>query len=662
MSDTASASASSHPRRSFLSILRPAFWLGGNWKKEIASSGLPSKIQSLIRGVVSQSRLRRPEKYDVAEELIQHFQDGNRSGLAFDHLVEQFGDPGAAAVLIRRSKIRNRSLLFNVARTIPRAIVCFAVAYLILVWYFYRGSSNPKLDYTAEFNRSTIEASEEDKAWPLYQPLWVKFQMTGWQGKYVDMRRETIYLEDEQTGSSPRLTQPSDEQWPQTVAMLKQHQELLDAFRQAAERKTFGLEIQSDPRKYSDRNYKALFPFIEISELQSQMDGDQPEVLHGAVVSIWLPHVQAMGEAAKLLQLDARQAVVEGDVDRVILNFEATMGLANQTASNPTLVSGLAALAVYRIGLEQLEEVISQEPNFFSQAQLVRLQDKIEETDIKSWLSYKSDHVMVKDMVQRCYTDDGNGDGRMTAAGMKWLNSDFFGIVSGLSNNAPAKIPPVENAMVRIYKWAQQEWAGFVDSEFSKSAVAPTTIFTCASRKEVLARAEELFAKIEADQKLPFWKSRNSKPNGWKDFDNFLEQNPTKHLLLCTLVPPIQQIRAAFDEVDARKNGLLTALVMYRYHSRNKRWPKSNEDLVPEFLAEIPVDILTGKPLHFKIVDNRPFVYSVGMDYDDDGGVDAVDHNKPITRSYIRPGFKSDTFEGDWILWPQVQVESALSQ
>ena len=143
MSDTASASASSHPRPSFLSILRPTFWLGGNWKKEIASSGLPSEIQSLIRGVVSQSRLRRPEKYDVAEELIQHFQDGNRSGLAFDHLVEQFGDPDAAAVLIRRSKIRNRSLLVNVARTIPRAIACFAVAYLILVWYFYHGRPGP---------------------------------------------------------------------------------------------------------------------------------------------------------------------------------------------------------------------------------------------------------------------------------------------------------------------------------------------------------------------------------------------------------------------------------------------------------------------------------------------------------------------------------------
>ena len=146
--------------------------------------------------------------------------------------------------------------------------------------------------------------------------------------------------------------------------MLKQHQELLDTFREAAKRKTFGLELQSDPSNYSDQDYKALYPDTEISELKSQMNGDQPEVLHGAVVSIWLPHVQAMREAAKLLQLDTRHAVVERDVDRVILNFEATMGLANQTASNPTLVSAVAALGVNRIGTEQLEEVISQEFQF----------------------------------------------------------------------------------------------------------------------------------------------------------------------------------------------------------------------------------------------------------------------------------------------------------
>ena len=512
------------------------------------------------------------------------------------------------------------------------------------------------MDYTADFNRSTIEASEEDKAWPLYQPLWVKFQLTASQGKYVEMRQESIYLKDEKS-SSYRLARPSDEQWPQTVAMLTQHQELLDAFRQAAKRKTFGLELQSDPSNYSDQDYRALFPDTEISAMKSQLNGDSQEVLHGAIVSIWLPHVQVMREAAKLLQLDTRQAVVEGDVDRVILNIEATLGLANQTASNPTLVSGLAALSVYRIGGEQLEEVISQNSNFFSEAQLSRLQDKLEETDIQSWLSYEADFLMLKDMVQRCYTDDGNGDGRMTAAGIAWLNSDFFDMVVGLSNGVPANKPPVENAMVRTYKWAQQAWAGLVDSDFTKSAIAPTTVFTCASRKEVLSKAEKLFAEIEADQKLPFWESKNSKPNGWKDFDDFFKQNPTKHILLNALFPPTQQIRAGFDGADARKNGLLTALAMYRYHLRNDRWPETKEDLVPEFLAKIPVDILTGKPLHFKIVNDQPLVYSVGMDYDDDGGVDLVKEDDPYQQPYLhlRPSPKSDTFEGDWILWPHLE-------
>ena len=64
-------------------------------------------------------------------------------------------------------------------------------------------------------------------------------------------------------------------------------------------------------------------------------------------------------------------------------------------------------------------------------------------------------------------------------------------------------------------------------------------------------------------------------------------------------------------------------------------------------------DSINGKPLRFKIVDDEPLIYSVGMDHDDDGGSDAKNNQGPIERSNVRPGPKSDDFEGDWILWPQ---------
>ena len=173
MSETTTTSSSS-PR--ILSILRPAFWRGGSWKKEIANSNLPIGIQSLVRDVVSESRLRRGEKFDVAEELVQHFQDGNQKGLSSEQLVENFGDPKAAAALIRRSKIRNRNLFVTAARMIPPTMACFSLAYLILLWYYHSGHPNPSVDYTADLNRNAIDAEEEDKAWPVYRPMWTKYQ------------------------------------------------------------------------------------------------------------------------------------------------------------------------------------------------------------------------------------------------------------------------------------------------------------------------------------------------------------------------------------------------------------------------------------------------------------------------------------------------------
>ena len=313
----------------------------------------------------------------------------------------------------------------------------------------------------------------------------------------------------------------------------------------------------------------------------------------------------------------------------MVQNIETILGLAKQTTETPFLVNTLVAIAIAGIGFNQLEEVITENPDFFSEAQLTDLQNKIKQTDIRSWLNYEGERLFLKDTVQRCYTDDGDGDGYMTAAGMTFLKSGYL-LATGTEE------PFDDNELVKI----------------AASAVAPAALFTCATRQEVTAKAEELYQQLEADQKLPFWQSKDAKADGWNDFENFFKENELKHILLCKLMPATQQVRAAVDRTVARKNAVLTALAMHRYHLQNSRWHKTKDDLIPKLLNKMPVDILTGKPLHFKIVDDRPLIYSVGMDHDDDGGADAVKNKKPMKRSHINPGPKNDKFEGDWILWP----------
>lgn len=636
MSDTLSTNVLSSSLRGIGGIFRPAFWFGGNWNREIANSDLPGDVQSRIRHVVSKSRLRRPEKYDVAQELVQHFQDGHRKGVTFDQLAEEFGDLDSAALLIRRAKIRNRSWLGNVVRSIPRVIACLSVPYLALLWYYHHGQPSPSVDYTVSLKQHVITVAEQDKAWPLYRPMWIKYQLgVNAKGKYAEMRT-SMYVDEPDRW----LVHPSDSQWPQVVEMLEEHREFLEVYREGAKRKSFGLELQANARDYSDEDFDAIFASGDKAGYKNYWeDYESAAGLDGAMISVLTPHVDLSLSIALLFQLDTRLAVIERDADRVVRNVEAVLGVASQIGGEPMLGSYVSALSIRQVAFEQLEEILLSKPNFFSESQLLGLQDAVAVSDVREWLDYEADHVMIKDLIQRCYTDDGNGSGRVTSVGMKILK-ETTGTIAGLSGRVAVPQP------VDYFRWIKDTWSRAVKSELTQSALAPGNLFTFSSRKEVLAKAEELFEEIKADQGLPFWMSRSSMPDGWE----FLY--PDEHAFLTQVMPPIQAIDGATVRAVAHKNAMLAALAMYRYHLANRQWPVEEAEIVPKFLEEMPVDVLTGKPLHLKIVGDRPLVYSVGVDHDDDGGVDATRTGTPLERSRIKPGPKNADFEGDWILWP----------
>ncbi len=96
---------------------------------------------------------------------------------------------------------------------------------------------------------------------------------------------------------------------------------------------------------------------------------------------------------------------------------------------------------------------------------------------------------------------------------------------------------------------------------------------------------------------------------------------------------------------------------MELYHREHDAWPKSLDELSPRWLPEVPVDRITGKSLHYKTVDNRPLVYSVGVDRDDDGGriphgENGVEMASPL-QFEVEP--RTDSLhDGDWVIWSPV--------
>jgi len=71
------------------------------------------------------------------------------------------------------------------------------------------------------------------------------------------------------------------------------------------------------------------------------------------------------------------------------------------------------------------------------------------------------------------------------------------------------------------------------------------------------------------------------------------------------------------------------------------QYPESLSDLVPQFIPQLPVDVIHGGPMHYRRTADRKFLlYSVGWNETDDGGTSAPPREPPA---------KPDLTRGDWV-------------
>jgi hypothetical protein len=138
-----------------------------------------------------------------------------------------------------------------------------------------------------------------------------------------------------------------------------------------------------------------------------------------------------------------------------------------------------------------------------------------------------------------------------------------------------------------------------------------------------------------------------------KDFEGEIaahRSNPRKTiaaLAFPAMTIPQQRSARAQAEVDLSR----IAIALERRRLKHGSLPPQLDALVPEFLANVPVDITTGAPLHYHLAaDGTYTLYSVGWNLRDDGGSVAI---KPgVTPVTVEPR------EGDWV-WPKSVAASA---
>jgi len=132
---------------------------------------------------------------------------------------------------------------------------------------------------------------------------------------------------------------------------------------------------------------------------------------------------------------------------------------------------------------------------------------------------------------------------------------------------------------------------------------------------ELTTEAVEI-AKLPVEEQVERFKqldrkSRLMKSEGWP---------PYRYSFGTLGMSAVIKVAQSYARTRAELRCTVAALAAERFRLAHGTWPIALDDLMPQFLAAIPLDPYDGQPLKLRRYDEGIVIYSVGPDGKDDGG------------------------------------------
>ncbi len=173
------------------------------------------------------------------------------------------------------------------------------------------------------------------------------------------------------------------------------------------------------------------------------------------------PYLGSLRTLTWLLSVDALRAAERGDGEVAIADVEAILGIAEQSLEVPFLLNSMVAHRMVSLGVTTMGELLADQPEVFTDGQLTTLAHRL--TSLcggRLHAQFAGEAMMVEDFVQRLYTDDGNGDGRLTAKGL-----------SSMLSTGVDPLAPIAGLMIagrRAYMDEYRRWLSVVEADLAK--------------------------------------------------------------------------------------------------------------------------------------------------------------------------------------------------
>ncbi len=297
--------------------------------------------------------------------------------------------------------------------------------------------------------------------------------------------------------------------------------------------------------------------------------GRYPIAYSSDYISTPLPYIQGTRGWANKFAYEATLRANENDMEGALLACRGIFRTGGSIGDEPTLISTLVRIATRHLALRKVEQTLALgQP---SEASLAALQ-----------------HFLEEEAKEPLFLIGMRGERGMMDGTMQAIQSGEISL----------------KQISQILQDGHSQFGG--QQQFEAVYIVASIRAQRAALLHWMNEAVEI-AKLPAEQQKATL----------KELDEKAKNLP---VLARMLAPACAKVGEAWARDQVCLRCVIVLVAIERYRKAHGHWPESLKELVPQYLASVPVDVHDGQPLHFRRFAEGVMVYSVGPDGVDNGG------------------------------------------
>jgi hypothetical protein len=185
----------------------------------------------------------------------------------------------------------------------------------------------------------------------------------------------------------------------------------------------------------------------------------------------------------------------------------------------------------------------------------------------------------------------------------------------------------------------------FLDGDKENQWKVLLTCFTGPTRNEIAKNIEAIFTSLEPTQTMTPWQIHRKAPNYFDRIDASIRDD----FFLRMYVQNPSDIFRLYNHTKAQEQGVITIIAILRFRNDNHKLPDSFDELVSSgYLQSLPLDPYSNGALVYRPKGDSFALYSVGENFEDDGGKDP-------DKAVLNPS-------GDIVFWPVKRNEQRMKR